>query len=103
MNTPARHTPTIRFQDLNWIVATPLARDKEQSHRLHEPDHLVNTIDPNSGRDIWNLGEHPPIVDGMLTIYFESEQTKAEFEHMPVNHPCKHSIGKPSVDMDRGG
>ena len=97
-----RH-PVIRFEDLNWVATEALPRDKEQSHRLHEPDPLVNTIDPISGRDIWNLEAHPSIVDGNLTIYFESEETKAEFEHMPVNHPYEHSIGEPAVDIDRGG
>ena len=103
MKTSTQHTPAIRFEDLNWVATTPLARDKEQSHRLHEPDHLVNTIDPISGRDIWNLAEHPSIVDGNLTIYFESEETKSEYEHTPVNHPYEHSIGNPSDDTDRGG
>ena len=68
------------------MYTCPLARDQEQSHRLHEPDHLVNTIDPITGCDIWNLAEHPSIVDGNLTIYFESEETKSEYEHTPVNH-----------------
>jgi len=105
MNTPTAEQKhhVIRFEDLNWVASEALPRDKEQSHRLHEPDHLVNTIDPISGRDIWNLAAHPSIVDGNLTIYFESEETKAEFEHMAVNHPYEHSIGEPSVDLDRGG
>ena len=45
----------------------------------------------------------PSLVDGNLTIYFESEETKTEFEHTPVDHPYEHSIGEPSVDIDRGG
>lgn len=101
--TAEQKQKVIRFEDLNWVASEALPRDKEQSHRLHEPDHLVNTIDPISGRDIWNLAAHPSIVDGNLTIYFESEETKAEFERMPVNHPYEHSIGEPSVDLDRGG
>lgn len=103
INTPLQHTSAIRFGDLNWVATEALPRDKEQSHRLHEPDHLVNTIDPISGRDIWNLAAHPSIVDGNLTIYFESEETKAEFERTPINHPYEHSVGGPSVDIDRGG
>ena len=105
MNTP---TPTsqhhaIRFEDLNWVATGPLQRDKEQSHRLHEPDHLVNTIDPMTGRDIWNLGAHPSLVDGNLTIYFESEESKNAFEKMHLNHPYSHWRGEPSVEIDRGG
>lgn len=102
LSTTQQH-PVIRFEDLNWVATEALPRDKEQSHRLHEPDHLVNTIDPISGRDIWNLAAHPSIVDGNLTIYFESEETKVEFERTLVNHPYEHSIGEPSVDIDRGG
>ncbi|NHZ69660.1 MAG: hypothetical protein GWP20_00295 [Thermotogales bacterium] len=95
--------PAIRFEELNWVATTPLARDQEQSHRLHEPTHLINTIDPISGRDIGDVLSHPSLVDGNLTIYFESEETRAEFERTPINHPYEHSTGEPSVDMDRGG
>ena len=103
MNTSTQHTPVIRFEDLNWVATTPLARDQVQSHRLHEPDHLVNTIDPITGRDIWNLAEHPSIVDGNLTIYFESEKSKAAFEKMELNHPFSHFRSNPSEELDRGG
>jgi YHS domain-containing protein len=103
MNTSTQHTPVIRFEDLNWVATTPLARDQEQSHRLHEPNHLVNTIDPITGRDIWNLAEHPSILDGNLTIYFESEESRAAFEKMQVNHPFSHFRSNPSEELDRGG
>ena len=103
MNTSTQHAPAIRFDDLNWVATTPLARDQEQSHRLHEPDHLIGTIDPITGNDVSNVRGHPSLVDGNLTIYFESEETKSEYEHMPVNHPYEHSLGKPSDDIDRGG
>jgi hypothetical protein len=103
MNTSTQHTPAIRFEDLNWVATTPLARDKEQSHRLHEPDHLIGTIDPITGNDIGDVRGHPLLVDGNLTIYFESEKTKAEYEHTPVNHPYEHPLGTSSDDIDRGG
>jgi hypothetical protein len=103
MNTSTQHTPAIRFEDLNWVATTPLARDKEQSHRLHEPDHLIGTIDPITGNDIGDVRGHPSLVDGNLTIYFESEKTKTEYEHTTVNHPYEHPIGNPSDDIDRGG
>ena len=103
MKTSTQHTPAIRFEDLNWVATTPLARDQEQTHRLHEPDHLTGTIDPITGNDIGNVRGHPSLVDGNLTIYFESEKTKSEYEHMPVNHPYEHFIGKPSEYTDRGG
>jgi hypothetical protein len=103
MNTSTQHASAIRFEDLNWVATTPLARDKEQSHRLHEPDHLISTIDPITGNDIGDVRGHPSLVDGNLTIYFESEGSKTEYEHTPVNHPYEHSIGNPSNDIDRGG
>ena len=103
MNASTQHSPAIRFEDLNWVATTPLARDREQSHRLHEPDHLIGTTDPITGNDIVDARSHPSLVDGNLTIYFESEKTKSEYEHTPLNHPYEHSIGKPSDDIDRGG
>lgn len=101
--TPSQHTPAIRFESLNWVATAPLPRDQEQSHRLHEPDHLISTIDPITGRDIGDVRGHPSLVDGNVTIYFENQATKAEFEHTPLNHPYGHSVGEPSVDCDRGG
>ncbi len=103
MNTSTQHAPAIRFEDINWVATTPLARDQEQSHRLHEPHHLTGTIDPITGNDVGDVRGHPSLVDGNLTIYFESEETKSEYEHTPVNHPYEHSIGNPSDDTDRGG
>ena len=99
----SHHTPAIRFGELNWVATAPLPRDQQQSHRLHEPDYLIGTIDPVTGRDILDLRSHPSLVDGNLTIYFESEATKAEFKRMPLNHPYEHAIGEASVDIDRGG
>ena len=103
MNTSTQHAPAIRFEELNWVATPPLPRDQEQSHRLHEPDHLTGTIDPITGNDIGELRGHPSLVDGNLTIYFESEKTKLEYEHTPLNHPYEHSIGDPADDSDRGG
>ena len=103
ITTDTQHTHPINFDNLNWVAADPLPRDKEQSHRLHEPDHLINTIDPITGRDIDDVSGHPSIVDGNLTIYFESEKSRKTYQEMPINHPCSRSTGKPSADMDRGG
>ena len=103
MNKSAQHAPAIRFEYLNWVATPPLPRDQEQSHRLHEPDHLIGTIDPITGNDIGDLRGHPSLVDGNLTIYFESEETRAEYEQTPVNHPYEHPLGQPSDDIDRGG
>lgn len=99
----SQYRPAIRFEELNWIASSALPRDREQSNRLHEPDFLIGTIDPMTGRDIIGVQGHPFIVDGNLTIYFESEETKSEFEHMPLNHPYEHALGEASTEMDRGG
>ena len=97
------HAPALRFEDLNWVASKPLPRDLEPSHRLHEPDHMINTIDPITGHDISDVTSHPHLQDGKLTIYFESEETRAAFKQMPLNHPYENALGKPAADMDRGG
>jgi YHS domain-containing protein len=102
-STATQKTPGLRFEELNWVATTPLPRDQEQSHRLHEPDHLIGTIDPITGHDIGDVKGHPSLIDGNLTIYFESEETRQAFLEMPVNHPFEHSLGKQSEDIDRGG
>lgn len=93
-----------RFEDLNWVATAPsLPRDREPSHRLHQPDSLFGTIDPITGRDVGDLTSHPYLVDGKLTIYFESEATRLAFLNMPLDHPYAHALGDPSALDDRGG
>lgn len=101
--TVTDRSPVPGFENLNWVAGSPLPRDCEQSHRLHEPDHLINTIDPITGHDITDVRNHPNIVDGKLTIYFESEQTMLEFINTPLNHPYAHALGRLPGDADRGG
>jgi len=100
MNTQAHG---IRFEDLNWVASAALQRDKEQSHLLHQPDYLLGTIDPISGNDIGELAGHPSLVDGKLTVYFESEATREAFLKMPVNHPFGRVPGNGGELDDRGG
>ena len=102
-STSAQGTARNRFEDLNWIATAPLARDRGQSHRLHQPAYLIGTIDPITGHDIDNVTEHPYIVDGNLTIYFETEESMQAFLDMPLNHPYAHPTGQPSEELDRGG
>ncbi len=45
-SSPSDAIPAIKFEYLNWLATDPLPRDQTQSHRLHEPEHLVTTIDP---------------------------------------------------------
>jgi hypothetical protein len=93
----------LRFEELNWVATPPLPRDREASHLLHQPDHLIGTIDPITGHDIGAVAGHPFIVDGKLTIYFESEETRIAFLNTPLNHPYEHLPGNPSELDDRGG
>lgn len=95
--------PAINFDGINWIGTEPLPRDQEQSHRLHEPTHMVNTIDPITGHDITDLASHPHLDDGILTIYFESELTRKAYVDTPIDHPVAKLPGAPSAEDDRGG
>ena len=63
-----------------------LARDKEQSHRLHEPESMISTIDPISGADIGNVEGKPYLVDGNMKMYFESEATRQAYIDKSKNH-----------------
>ncbi len=80
-----------------------LQRDREQTRRLHEPAHMDSNIDPITGRDIENWTSHPHIDDGILTIYFESEETRKAYLDTPIDHPFPKLPGKPSAEDDRGG
>ena len=87
----------------HWIPSEPLPCDQEQSHRLHEPNHLNNSIDPISGRDIIDRGSHPHLDDGNLTIYFESEETRKTCLNTPIDPPFAKLPSKGSIEDDRGG
>jgi YHS domain-containing protein len=102
-STTSAHAPAIRFEELNWVATSALPRDREPSHLLHQPDYLIGTIDPMTGHDITDVKTHPFIVDGKLTVYFESEETRQAFLDTPVDHPYEHSLGTPSELLDRGG
>ncbi len=95
--------PGLKFESLNWVAADPMPRDQEQSHRLHEPEHRINTIDPMTGDDIPNVMSHPSLEDGNLTVYFESEATRKAYLELPVDHPNLHLPYPATDDDDRGG
>jgi hypothetical protein len=101
--SPARTTPAIRFEFLNWIATDPMPRDQAQSHRLHEPEHRINTIDPMTGDDIENVTSHPSLVDGNLTMYFETVGTRKAYLDMPLDHPNLQLPYPTTDDDDRGG
>ncbi len=100
--TPFR-APALKFESLNWVASNPLPRDQTQSHRLHEPEHRIDTIDPMTGNDIEDVTNHPFLEDGNLTIYFETEQTRKAYLDLPIDHPNR-CLPFPATDEDdRGG
>ena len=93
----------LKFESLNWVGANPMPRDQAQSHRVHEPEHRINTIDPMTGNDIKDVTSHPSLEDGNLTVYFETEATRKSYVDMPLDHPNLH-LPYPAADSDdRGG
>ena len=45
--TPQKPNPSsMNIDSPNWIADEVLARDKDQTQRLHEPDHIISSIDP---------------------------------------------------------
>ena len=101
--SPSRTRPVIMFEYLNWLATDALPRDRAQSQRLHEPKHLINTIDPMNGNDIEDVTSHPSLVDGNLTIYFETEASRNEYRDMQLNHPNLRLPYPATDDDDRGG
>jgi hypothetical protein len=92
-----------QFEFLNCVATDPLPRDQAQSHRVHEPGHRINTIDPMTGNDIKDVTSHPSLEEGDLTVYFETEATRKSYIDMPLDHPNLH-LPYPSADGDdRGG
>jgi hypothetical protein len=95
--------PTLSLAPNTSDAAEFMPRDQEQSRRLHEPTHMVNSIDPISGHDIGNVAGHPHLADGILTVYFESAKTHQAYLDTPFNHPFVRLPGKASAEHDRGG
>ena len=74
---------------LNYVATDPAERDQAQSQRLHQPDHMITTIDPITGRDIADLASSPRTEDVKMVIYFESEETRRQYLAMPTDHPVR--------------
>ena len=79
----------------NYVATGPLPRDRTQSLRLHEPTQMLSYIDPITGRGIDDLAGHPFVVDGNITMYFETEKTRQEYLDMPIDHPF-HLVDNPT-------
>jgi len=79
----------------NYIATAPLARDLTQTGRLHEPAQILSSTDRITGVKIDDLTGHPCLVDGNVTMYFETEATRQEFMDMPIHHPF-HLVDNPT-------
>lgn len=90
------------FNLVNYVGTDPLPRDRTQSTRLHEPAQLHNSIDPITGRDIENLAGHPYLVDGNVTMYFESEATRQAYLDTPLDHPFHLADNPAGEGYDEG-
>jgi hypothetical protein len=94
---------TNNLQHFDWRATETLQRDKEQSHLLHEPKFRTMTTDPISGLDVDDYMSHCSLLDGNLTVYFETEAHCNEYRNMPFNHPNEHLPYPATDDDDRGG
>ncbi len=90
------HGATVNKLDAaNYVGTDPLPRDQTQSSRLHEPTQMLSYIDPITGNEIDDLSGHPFVVDGNVTMYFETEETRQEYLDMPLDHPF-HLVDNPT-------
>ena len=108
-STLSRTAPAVKFEFLNWVATDAMPRDQAQSHRLHEPEYRISTIDPMTGAAekhklySFEVTSHPSLADGNLTIYFESEATCKAYLALPIDHPARCLPYPVSDDDDRGG
>jgi len=86
----------------NYVATDPLPRDQSQSLRLHEPSQRLSTIDPITGNEIDDPEGHPYLVDGDLTIYFETEATRRAYTDIPVDHPFRLADNPVDEGYDEG-
>ena len=101
--TSQQHGPVLEFGGGSLASKTPLPRAQEQSHLLHEPNSMISSIDPISGRDVMPMLGPPSLIDGILTIYFESEDVRTEFMNSPLTEPYHRLTGTASAEADRDG
>lgn len=87
METTSQSRIVHDFNVANYVGTDPLPRDQTQSARLHEPEKIMSSIDPITGRDIEYLSESPYLIDGNVTMYFESEETRQAYLDTPIDHP----------------
>jgi hypothetical protein len=99
----SKPTPTKNLKHFDWRPTETLQRDKEQSHLLHEPKFRIMTTDPISGLDVEDYMNHCSLMDGNLTVYFDTEENCKEYKNMPFDHPNQELPYPATDDDDRGG
>ena len=87
----------------NWPPVDALPRDQGQSQLIHEPAFRIYATDPMTGVDIDDRMHHPSLLDGNLTVYFESDASRQAYREMPLNHPSLHLPFPATDNDDRGG
>ncbi|MDH5631562.1 MAG: hypothetical protein OEZ10_01060 [Gammaproteobacteria bacterium] len=105
-NIPAPSIPTPIYTEYNFLKAASqecMPRDQGQSRRIHEPTFRKPLYDPMTGDAINVASDQPQIVDGNLTLYFTSDNTRKAYMDMPFNHPNPRLPFPASHDDDRGG
>jgi len=95
-------TPT-NLQHFHWQASETLQRDQEQSHLLHQPWFRVMKTDPISGNNVQNHLDHCSLMDGNMSIYFETEYNCKKYQNMPFDHPNLRLPYPATNDDDRGG
>ncbi len=97
MNTESPGVAVHNFTVANYIATDPLQRDQTQSQRLHEPAQILSSTDPITGVEIEDLAGHPYLINGNVTMYFETEATRKAFMDMPIDHPV-HLADNPTEE-----
>jgi hypothetical protein len=80
-----------------------MARDEQQSRVLHEPRFRIMQTDPISGLDVEDYMNHCSLLDGNLTIYFETEENCLAYKAITFDHPDLRLPFPAAEDDDRGG
>lgn len=103
MDTPSTPPTSTNLQHFDWRATEALQRDKEQSHLLHEPKFRIMTTDPMTGNYVKNHIDHCSLMDGNLSIYFETEESCKQYQNIELNHPNLRLPYPATNDDDRGG
>lgn len=103
MNIRTPLSATAELQHFDPYPVEAMERDKLQSRLLHESRFRIMKTGPISGLDVEDYMSHCSLLDGNLTIYFETEANCLAYKAIPFDHPNLHPPFPADVDDDRGG